>query len=221
MSIKLSSRLPRHIAVVCKIPVEGNVLEAYDRALSRLQNTVTLLAKLNVPVMTFFLLHEGVSDSQTIDGMTRLFSQLSEWSFLHQNQVKTAVLGKWYGLPGRLVDSIKKTIELTKDFDRFFLNFCVNYNGQEEIVDACKLIARQVKLGKLDPESITKDTIKEQCYSSYFIPPDIILVTGKLLNIDGMLLWDSGYSHVHFAHKPLKEIEKEDVLKAIEEWQSS
>ena len=84
----------------------------------------------------------------------------------------------------------KQVIESTKDYDFFFTNFCINYSGHDEIVDACRLIARQVKAGKIDPNSISRETIKENLYSSYFIPPDLIIKNGKA-TISGLLLWDS------------------------------
>ena len=125
-------------------------------------------------------------------------------------------MGKWYDIPGRAVDSIKSAIEETKDYDEFFLNFCVNYDGQEEIVDACKLVCRQVKAGKLEVESITKELIKENLYSSYYLPPDLIIKSGKKRSTCGFLLWDSAYSEIYFMDKYFPECKITDFLKAID-----
>ena len=80
--------------------------------------------------------------------------------FLIDNKIKVSVLGKWYDLQQNVVSAIRKIGEETKDYDSFFVNFCVNYDGQDEILDAFKLIGRQIKAGKMDPDLLKKDMIK-------------------------------------------------------------
>ena len=78
-----------------------------------------------------------------------------------------------------------------------------------------RLITKQVKLGKIDPEMITKETIKENIYSSYFLAPDIILVYGER-KLTGLLLWDSAKSGIEFAGKSFMEFEEKDFEKFME-----
>ena len=111
-------------------------------------------------------------------------------------------------------------LEETKDYDSFFLNLCINYDGQEEIVDSCKLIGRQIAAGKLAPESITKEVIKENCYSSYFIPPDLIIKTGLKTKIAGVLLWDSLNATIFFVKKNWPELKQSDLQKALKDFHS-
>jgi undecaprenyl diphosphate synthase len=224
-----TKKLPKHIAVIMdgsfefaeknKIPIE----EICKKDLINVKNITKICIKLNIPIITFYLPTDKIKDSQyfptMMDSIEEFFEQLSEWDVIHQNQIKISVLGKWYDLPWRVVDSIKAAIDVTKDYDKFFLNLCINYDGQEEIVDACKLIARQITSGKIDPESINKELIKENIYSSYFLPPDLIIKTGRESKLKGLLLWDSVYSRIHFAEKPWPQFFKSDFLKAIEEYQ--
>jgi undecaprenyl diphosphate synthase len=134
--------------------------------------------------------------------------------------VKVSVLGKWYDLNNRIVEPIKKLIEETKDYDNYFINFCINYNGQEEIVDACKLIARQISTGKTTIDAINREIIKDNIYSSYFLPPDIIIKTGQLKRTAGFLLWDSIYSEIFFVKKNWPEIEVKDIVEVIKEFKN-
>jgi undecaprenyl diphosphate synthase len=114
-----------------------------------------------------------------------------------------------------MIESIKKIIDSTKDYDNYFVNFCINYDGQEEIVDACKMVARRVKLGKIEVDSITKETIKDDLYSSYFLPPDFIFVTGKKRSVSGFLLWDSVNSEIVFTNRLFPELTVKDIEKGI------
>ena len=144
----------------------------------------------------------------------------SKSSFSGKNKIKITILGKWYDLPGRAVDVIKSIIEETKDYDSYFINFCVNYNGQTEIVDACRLIAKQVELGKLSPDKITKGTIKDNIYTSYFISPDLIIRYGKRDRMTSFLLWDSINSLNYFPKKDFPETTQQDFIDAIKHFQN-
>ncbi len=162
-----------------------------------------------IPIVTIFLLPLGGSID---DGFLNLSNKILELA--HLNQVKVSVLGKWYDLPGRMVDSIKSMIEETKDYDHFFFNLCMNYDGREEIVDACRIIALKARSDKLNAESISRDIVKENIYSSYFIPPDIIIKTGEK-RMDGLLLWDSAYSEVYFTGRPWHEFSEKELKRAL------
>ncbi|MBW2993613.1 undecaprenyl diphosphate synthase family protein, partial [Candidatus Woesearchaeota archaeon] len=139
--------------------------------------------------------------------------------FIHKNKIKISALGKWYDIPSRALDSIKETIAETKDYDTFFLNFCINYDGQAEIVDACKMIARQINANKLDVDSITKETIKDNIYASYFLPPDLLIKTGKKKTTSGILLWDSPNTEIFFTKKNWPDFSKSNLMSAVREFQ--
>jgi len=221
--------LPKHIALtlagnadwakIHKKPLE----EAYSKQFATIEKLVSLQVSLNIPVFTIFLLSEELRDSERFalfkELMIDFFNRLKDSKLIHEKQIKVSALGKWYDLPYRLIESIKSAFDVTKDYDKFFLNFCVNYNGQQEIVDACKLIARKVKAGKLDPDSINDALIKENTYSSYFIPPSLIIITGKRKKTSGILLWDSSNSIIFFSEKLLPEFTSLDFLDAIKFFQ--
>ena len=158
----------------------GEACKRYFRHLSRL---LKIQVESSIPIFTVYLPTdaEKSADDYIIfsDCLAKFLNELSEKGIASEQKIKISIFGKWYKLPGKAVESLKKAIEETKDYDSFFVNLCINYDGQEEIVDACRLIAKQVGLGKIDPEMITKESIKENVYSSYFLPPDVILIYGE------------------------------------------
>ena len=190
--------------------------EKYFRNLGSL---LGLQLKSNMPMITVHLFFDNAEKYPEeyilfCDFMADFFSQLLENPQVSEQQMKVTILGKWYNLPGRLVESLKNVIEATKDYSNYFVNFCINYDGQEEILDACKLIAKQVELGKINAEMVTRENIKENLYSSYFLPPDIFLIYGEK-KIPGLLLWDSVNSRIEFAEKSWMEFEEGDLVKFI------
>lgn len=222
--------MPKHIAIttegktrwakINKKPLE----EAYRKSLINIKDTIKAQVKLNIPITTFYLLSTDIKDfepfSELVDFLVMFFNELPKLKLVKNNKIKISVLGKWYNLPGRVVEPIKKALDETKDYDNYFVNFCINYDGQEEIVDACKLIARQVKAEKLDIDAIDKSSIKENLYASYFLPPDIIIKNGKK-KMPNFLLWDSVNTFIYFSDKLWPDSKKKNLLDAIKAFQKS
>jgi len=215
--VRLSSKaMPAHVAFA----VEGFTQESIQTSVEKVRTIASAAVKLQIPMITFHLSGAKI-DSRQLDLVEALFASMKDWQELQQNQTKVNVVGRWFQLPERIIEQIKPVLDATKDYDRNFLNFCIIYDGQEEIADAAKLIAKQAKLGRIDPEAIDKAVLKEHLYTSYFIPPDIIIKTGKSKRLGGVLLWDSAHSKVFFAEKEWNDFTQEDFLKAVEWWQSS
>ena len=207
-SIKL--KFPNHLALT----MEGifrhsqekklDLAETYKKSFIILKNLVTIQVKHNITILTVLAVPSSTRKdtenfSVLLDSLINFLNDLKKDPTIHKNKVKVSVLGKWYDLPGRLITPIKELMDETRDYDAFFMNICINYSGQEEITDALKIIARQVKADKIDPDLITKEIVKENLYSSYFIPPDLILKTGLKHTIPNLLLLDSFYSKIFFS----------------------
>ena len=223
-------KIPRHIAITMD-GIEAWALknrvtleEANKRSFLILKSAIKSQVALNIPLMTFYMLSESANkESESYDiflnHINSFFEEICKSELVIENKIKISVLGKWYHLPGRVVETIKKVIDETKDYDSFFLNFCINYDGQEEIVDALKLIARQIKAGKTDPELIDKDFVKENLYSSYFLPPDLIIKNGSRKETSDILLWDSVKSKIYFTNKNWPDFDKTEFMDGIKDYQ--
>lgn|SRR3989338_3488034 len=224
---KKKPHIPKHIALDyndykasgIKIPAEQH----FKNKLTKLKDFIDIQTRYEIPVMSIYLLStkekENPNFSAVIESLSSFFEELAHEKRIHHNKIKISVLGKWYNLPSKLVDSVKKLAEETRDYDKFFLNFCVNYDGQDEIVDACKLIGKRIQAEKLDPDALTKELIKENLYSSYFLPPDLMIVINGKKNISGFLLWDCTDASIYFSDKNWLDFSANDMVKAIEQAQ--
>jgi len=65
-------------------------------------------------------------------------------------------------MPHEIVEPIKSLMEKTEEQKNIYLNLCINYDGKQEIIDACKLIGRKIESEKLDPQVITEKVFKEK-----------------------------------------------------------
>ncbi len=222
LGLKKESSKPMHIALTLdgsKAWSDRNkkeLEEAFKQKFEHLFNFIPIQVEKEIPIMTFYVLTKSQDYVQSyLDELRDFLLRLKATDYLHRNQIKVSVVGKWYNLPSELVDAIKELIEETKDYDTYFLNFCIKYNGQEEIVDALKIMARQVQAGKIEVDLITEEMIKDNLYTSYFLPPNVIIKTGVAKNTS-LLLWDSVYARIYYARKPWQDFTKKDLIKAIE-----
>ncbi len=216
----------RHLALVAgdlRKQGSGTGKENIEASLEALFCLFEAQLSLDIPVLSVHLFPSSLfSDSS----YAREFSlAVSSWlssarfrSFLHENKVKLTVLGKWYDLGDELVESVKSALESTAGFDTFFLNLCLNYDGQEEILDALRVISRMIVSGKMSEVSVTKELVKEHMASSYFIPPDIVLLPKAECSLQGLFLWDIAFSSLISLGCFVSELTAERVRAAIGNW---
>jgi len=227
----IKPKSPKHIAIT----IDGTITysrkgkislqEAYAKAIEVINKIISLQQKRNIPIISFYLLGKRDINNDNyqefVKAIVDFFNNLKDHEAISSGKTKVSVIGKWYDLPGNLVDSVRSILDTTKDNDNFYANFCLNYDGQEEIVDACKLLVRQVMASKIDISQINNDAIKENLYSSYFVPPDIIIKNGYKKYTKGLMLWDSSYSTIYFSGKMLPDFRKSDFDSAIEYWRKN
>jgi len=192
-----------------------DIEESLRQSNKRIVQTILECIKHNIIIFTF-----NVSDfkithfPQHMDSTVELLNNLTKSPLIHENKVKISVIGKWYDLPSKVVDAVKETIDQTADYDNHFLNLCINYDGKEEIVDSLRIILRSIQYEKITPDQLSKQLIKENIYSSYFIPPDIIIFKDSKTN--GFMLWDSQNSLLHFTGTEWCDFDKKQFKKSLE-----
>jgi len=103
-------------------------------------------------------------------------------------------------------------MEKTKNYNNYRLNFCMAYNGRAEIVDAVNKILKS-KVNKIEEKDFSKNLYLDS-------EPDLIIRTSGEKRISGFLPWQSSYSEFYFTEKHWPEFSKQDLIKAIEDFES-
>jgi len=208
-------KVPIHIAIntgCIKLWADDEKKEfsqAVAKHLELLDELVDLQLKYENQVLTINLgEYEGM-----LEDLKAFFKHLLNDERILKNQVRVFIIGHWYELDSELVDIFKQLMEKTKDFDKFFLNFCINYDGQEEVLGAIRLVVRKILAEKLKEEDLTNAVVKENTYTSYFPPPELIIEPG--LKYSGLLLWESKGALIYFTKEPWLCFEKKEYEKAI------
>jgi len=133
-----------------------------------------------------------------------------------EEKVNFNVIGRVYLLPKDVRIKINELIEFTKENDQNFINLCIMYDGQEEIVDAVKeIIKNGVKV-----EDVNRDVIKNHLYTRDFPEVDYIIRTGMNdgARISGFLLWDASYAEFKFRTDLWPDYSKEMVIEDIQDY---
>ena len=222
---KEEGSFPNHIALsvngVSKFGKNNKieVSRSWQKSFENIKEVINFQVEKDIPIFTFSLIPSKMVKNEDFEEISELiagfFNELRTWNLVNEKKIKFSVIGKWYDLPNSLVTSIKNLTRETRDYDGFFVNFCANYDGQAEIVDAFRVLAMKIQNGTLDPESISGEDVKENLYSSYFIPPDLIIINAGIQSTSGLLLWDSSSSKIYFTDKLWPDFKVEYLAKII------
>jgi len=136
-------------------------------------------------------------------------------SRIHKNKVKVRVLGRLENLPENIKESAENIMSKTKKYDKYSFNIALAYGGREEIVQAIKKIAEDVKEGKIEVDNIKNEVVSKYLYTHGIPDPDIILRTSGEERISNFLLWQLAYSELYFSDVYWPAFQKRDFLEAI------
>lgn len=143
------------------------------------------------------------------DVLHRRRDQLNEWG----------VRIRWAGREPRLWRSVAKELraaeELTRDNDTLTLTMCINYGGRNEIVDAVRSIADEVRAGRLKPSGITEKTLRKHFYIPDMPDVDLFLRSSGEQRTSNFLLWQAAYSEMVFQDTLWPDYTRSDLWEAI------
>ena len=79
-------------------------------------------------------------------------------------------------------------------------------------------MAQDVKDGKVEPDSITEDTIESYLDTAGVPDPDLLIRTSGEQRLSNFLLWQLAYTEFYISPVPWPDFTKEELVKAIEEY---
>lgn len=150
----------------------------------------------------------------------RYIMKLLAWGLKHElkefnrENIRIKFIGSRLKLGKTLLGAIQNAEEQTKDNDRGTLLVCLDYGGQQEIVEATKRI---VQLGT-KPEDITPELISKFLYAPDVPPPDLIIRTSGEQRLSNFLLWGSAYSELMFEKKLWPDYSEKDLQIALQRY---
>lgn len=220
--------LPRHVAIV----MDGNGRWAKQRGLKRtdghargeasLLDVIHGAIEIGIPYMSAYAFStenwkRSPEEVSWLMGFNR--------DVIHRRRDELNELGvkiRWAGRRPRLWASVIKELEvaeeMSKDNSTLTLQFCVNYGGRAEIVDAAREIARQAMAGKLNPEKLDETKFAQFLDEPEIPDVDLFLRSSGEQRTSNFLIWQSAYAEMIFLDRLWPDFDRRDLWQAVEQY---
>lgn len=217
--------IPTHVGII----MDGNGRWAQKRGLNRsmghLEGSKTLeevgiyILKKGVKVLSVFAFStENFKRSkEEVDYLMNLFVKMfkNKCKIFIKNDIKIVFSGRKNNLREDVVAAMDYLMDKTKDNQSGILNICLNYGGQEEIIDASKKIAILYKNGDIDLDSISKEEFYKYLYND--LPPiDLLIRTSGEERISNFNLYQLAYSELYFTDTLFPDFKRKEFDLALD-----
>jgi len=217
--------VPVHIGII----MDGNGRWAKSRGLIRTQGhleglktakrIVKAASDLGIKYLTLYAFStenwkRATDEVNFIMGLVKQYLR-AELDFSRENHIRTRFTGDMEGLPKEIQEELKDSMEATKDFDGMQVVLAINYGGRNEISRSIKKFAQE------NPQkitNITEDDIRLYLDNPDIPDPDLIIRSAGEYRTSNFLLWEGAYSEFYVSDKFWPDWEKDDLQKAIEEY---
>lgn len=126
---------------------------------------------------------------------------------IEKNDVRIVHVGSREGLPKAVLSAIDNAVRKTENHKKGTLALCINYGGQQEIVDAAKKLLRQ----NVDPRRLSIREFEKVLYVPELPPVDLVVRTSGEYRTSGFMLWGAAYAEYAFIDKFWPDFTKQDL----------
>lgn len=201
-------------------PTEGHL-----KGKDKLEEVTDWCLEVGVKILTVFAFStENIKrKTEEIDKLMKLFAEnfrkAGDDERAHKYGIRVKAMGQRTLLPKEVQDAIAYAEEKTKNYKNYLFNIAVAYGSREEILQAIRNIAEDVKNGKLDSKKINEKVFSQYLYTADLPDPDLVLRTSGEERVSNFLLWQLAYSELYFADIYWPGFRKVDFLRAIRSYQ--
>ena len=137
---------------------------------------------------------------------------------MERDHIRMKVFGDLEALSPELRALVAKTDEISRRYEGFQANICLNYGGRDEILRAARRYAADAAAGKAGE-------LSEELFSSYLdsagIPdPDLLIRPGGEQRISNFLLWQCAYAEFYFTDVLWPDFDEAELDRALAAYRS-
>jgi undecaprenyl diphosphate synthase len=224
------TRLPKHIAVI----MDGNGRWAKQKGKNRIfghtngvkavRETTEACAELGIEYLTMYAFSaENWNRPQTEVSalMTLLLRTINgELKTLLKNDIRLGAIGDIDLLPKSVAKELREAIDKTSAGKRMELILALSYGSKNEILRAVKQITLKVQSGEVSLRDVNEELISANLYTAGRPDPELLIRTSGEQRISNFLLWQLAYAEFYFTDVFWPEFNKEELYKAIIEFQN-
>lgn len=222
------ARLPVHVAVI----MDGNGRWARQRHLPRVEGhragaeaareIVKVAAELGIRYLTLFAFstenwNRPRGEVETLMQYLEHYLR-TEAGELQQHNIRLVAIGQLDRLPERVRVRLVETMDATKGNTGLTLVMALSYSGRWDITQAVRAIARKVKAGELDPDTITEQTVSEHMQTWPWPDPDLLIRTSGEMRLSNFLLWQLSYTELYVTDTLWPDFRRPHFYAALEDY---
>ncbi|MBQ4129417.1 MAG: isoprenyl transferase [Ruminococcus sp.] len=220
--------LPEHIGII----MDGNGRWAKKRGLPRtaghtvgaqtFRKIARYCSDIGIKHLTVyaFSTENWKRPKEEVDAIMKLFKEymIEAINDFQDDSIVVKFIGDRTVFPDDMLELIEKNEHDSKDRTGMVLNIAMNYGGRDEIVNAVKTLAKDVKDGKVDVNDIDDKLLSDLMYTSGQPDPDLIIRPSGEYRTSNFLLWQSAYSEYCIMDVLWPDFKTEDLDKALIEF---
>ncbi len=225
----LRNRMPQHIAII----MDGNGRWATQRGLPRiaghrqgtkvLKNILRCCKDWGISTLTVYAFSTENWGRPTleVEFLMSLFERLlrRELKEMQQEGVCLRFLGDLTLLPDSLQEEMQRTMLATANNQQVFFNVAINYGSRQEILQACRHLARQVQQGEIQAEDINENIFEQSLYTDGLASPDLLIRTSGEMRLSNFLLWQIAYTEIYVTDTLWPDFSSEEFYQALLDYQ--
>ena len=146
-------------------------------------------------------------------------------SFLRQqsgniikNKIKFKITGEFERLPKNIQDLANELIEKTASNKGMTLNLAVSYGGRQEILQAVKRIAEDVRRGSISSSDIDQELFGSYLWTAGMPDPDLLIRTSGEFRISNFMIWQTAYTEIYITKVLWPDFDRAELKKAIDDF---
>jgi undecaprenyl diphosphate synthase len=198
-------------------------LYGHFHGVESVRNIVEGCAELGVEYLTLYAFSTENWDrpQYEVTGLIELLVETirKETETLNKNNIKLHVIGDVKMLPEYAQKELNESLQITSQNTGLNLIMALSYSSRWELVQAVKHIAEDVKAGKIDPATITQNTLQQYLVTSNFPDPELMIRTSGEYRISNFLLYQLAYAELYFTNVRWPDFRKENLYEAILDFQ--
>ena len=219
--------VPQHIAII----MDGNGRWAKKRGLPRtaghaagaeaFRKIANYCRTLGVKYLTVyaFSTENWKRSEEEVSGIMKLLGKYLEEALADME--KNRVCFRFFGDLSRLSPELRaRCMDAQSQSAQYDVqvNFCLNYGGRLEIVQAARKFAREVAEGRRSAEDLDEGLFEDYLYSAGVPDPELVIRPSGEMRTSNFLLWQSAYSEYVFMNVLWPDFGPADLDAAIEEY---
>ncbi len=220
----------RHLAII----MDGNGRWAEIRGLPRwkgheqgahaVRRVTEASCRLEISILTLFAFstENWRRPSKEVNILFSLFQRYlrEEKRGLVENDIRLTAFGRRDRFSPAVRDDLAEVEEATRRGKRLHLRLALDYGARYEIVEAARVLAREVALGALHPQQIDEDRFMRAMTPEEVPDPDLLIRTAGERRLSNFLLWQAAYSELYFCAKLWPDFDASDLEEALADYNS-